>query len=390
MAASIPPPFPLYEVSGAAEARGLSYGRQAAARVKRSIAHYHAQLSAGGLDAATIHRLARAFTPRIENFDADYVAEMRGIAKGAAVHFEDVILLNCRTEILQFAKRGLLPEAAPDGCTGAILLPEATADGALLHGQNWDWKSECAETGVVLRIRREHGPDILTFVEAGGLARAGLNAAGICITANYLESDRDYQTDGIPLSLLRRKVLEQEHVALAIKTIYATPKSASNNVMLSHGSGWGIDIECAPDESFLLEAEGGILVHANNWRSPVALGKLRDTGIATMPDSIYRDQRVRALLQAKRGRLTLDDLRAALFDDWQSPWSVCRPPRMNLGGNLSATVAMILMKPADGHMEIAPLPALNRRFTTYSLDPARPARAAEYAPSGRPIQGRGG
>ena len=372
-----PSPFPLYEISGGAEARGLSYGRQAAARVRGSIGHYHAQLSAGGLDAAKIHRLARAFVPRVENFDTDYVAEMRGIARGAEVAFEDVMLLNCRTEILQLAKRGLLPEADPDGCTGAILLPEATADGGLLHGQNWDWKSECAETGVVLRIRREDGPDILTFVEAGGLSRAGLNAAGIAITANYLESERDYRSEGIPLSLLRRKVLEQAHVALAVRTIYVTPKSASNNVMLSHGSGWALDIECAPDESFLLEAEAGILVHANHWRSPIALSKLRDTGIDTTPDSVYRDRRVRAALEARRGALTLDDLRAALFDDWQSPWSVCRPPRVNLGGNLSATVAMILMRPADGHMEIAPLPALNRRFTTYSLDPAREARAAE-------------
>lgn len=370
------PPFPLYEIAGSAEARGLSYGRQAAARVRQSIGHYHAQLSAGGLDAAKIHRLARAFVPRVENFDADYVAEMRGIAHGAEVAFEDVMLLNCRTEILQLAKRGLLPEEDPDGCTGAILLPEATADGVLLHGQNWDWKSECAETGVVLRIRREDGPDILTFVEAGGLARAGLNAAGIAITANYLESDRDYRTEGIPLSLLRRKVLEQAHVALAVRAIYATPKSASNNVMLSHGSGWALDIECAPDESFLLEAEGGVLVHANNWRSPVALSKLRDTGIATTPDSVYRDRRVMSALAAKRGRLTMNDLRAALFDDWQSPWSVCRPPRMNLGGNLSATVAMILMRPAAGHMEIAPLPALNRQFTSYSLAPTQVARTA--------------
>jgi isopenicillin-N N-acyltransferase-like protein len=370
-------PFPLYELSGGPEARGLSYGRQAAERVRRSLAHYHAQLSGNGLDAARIHRLARAFVPQVEAFDASYVAEMRGIARGAEVAFEDILLLNCRTEILQLAKRGAAAEEDPDGCTGAILLPQATEDGVLLHGQNWDWKSECAETGVVLRIRREDGPDILTFVEAGGLARAGLNAAGIAITANYLESDRDYRSQGVPLSLLRRKVLEQEQVALAVRTVYATPKSASNNIMLSHASGWALDVECAPDESFLLEPEDGLLVHANHWRSSVALAKLRDTGIATTPDSVYRDRRVTDALRPKLGRATIEDLRAALFDDWQSPWSVCRPPRMNLGGNLSATVAMILMRPAEGQMEIAPLPALNRDFTRYSLDPARAARAAE-------------
>jgi isopenicillin-N N-acyltransferase-like protein len=47
---------------------------------------------------------------------------------------------------------------------------------------------------------------------------------------------------------------------------------------------------------------------------------------------------------------------------------VCRPPRKNLGNNLSATVAMIVMEPALGTLEVAMLPALDRTFTTYALD----------------------
>ncbi|RVT98908.1 acyl-CoA--6-aminopenicillanic acid acyltransferase [Rhodovarius crocodyli] len=369
-------PFPLLELSGAPEARGRLYGRMAKDRVHKSLGHYGAQLKGNGLTPEGVRGMARAFIPRIEAFDADYVAEMRGIAAGADVDLADIVLVNCRTEVLQLAKRAAQP-ADPDGCTGAIIMPEASADGELIHGQNWDWKSECAETGVVLRIRREDGPDILTFVEAGGLARCGLNGAGVAVTANYLESDRDYKQEGIPLSLLRRKILEQEQVALAFRAIYCTPKSASNNLMLSQASGFGIDVECAPDESFPLEPERGLLVHSNHWLSPVALGKLKDMGLMGTPDSIYRAARVRAALEAKIGKLTIDDMREAFFDDWQSPWSVCRPPRMNLGGNLSATVAMILMKPGQGLMEIAPLPALNREFTRYELNPGALKAAAE-------------
>ncbi len=372
--------FPLIELSGTAEARGRAYGQAAKARVHRSLAHYGAQLAKSGQDVAKVRALARAFVPRIEEFEPAYVAEMRGIAAGADAAFEDIVLVNCRTEVLQLARRDAEAAAAvtrrdPDGCTGAIILPEASADGALIHGQNWDWKAECAETGVVLRIRREDGPDILTFVEAGGLARSGLNTAGIGLTANYLESDRDYRSQGVPLSLLRRKALEQEHVAMALHTFLATRKSASNNLMLSQ-AGFGIDIECAPDESFLLHAEGGIIVHANHFQSPVALTKLRDTGLAGTPCSVTRERRVRGALEARRGSLTVDDLREAFFDDWQSPWSVCRPPRPALNGTISATVAMILMRPSEGWMEIAPLPALNRRFTRYALAQASLRAAA--------------
>jgi isopenicillin-N N-acyltransferase-like protein len=374
--------FPLIEISGAPEARGRAYGQQTADRVRRSLAHYGAQLTAGGQSATTIRGLARDFVPQIEAFEPSFVAEMRGIAAGANVEFEDIVLVNCRTEILQLAKRRAEAVRAeedrnPDGCTGAILLPSVTTDGVLVHGQNWDWKQECAETGIVLRIRREDGPDVLTFVEAGGLARCGMNAAGIAITANYLTSERDYRTQGVPLSLLRRKALEQEYLALTLRTIYSTPKSASNNLIVSQADGFAVDIECAPDESFLVQPQDGVLVHANHWQSPVALSKLKDMGVETTPDSLYRDQRVRQILETRRGALNMEAMRDAFFDDWQSPWSVCRPPRMNLGGNLSATVAMILMRPAEGVMEVAPLPALNRQFTRYTLNDTKLRAAAE-------------
>jgi isopenicillin-N N-acyltransferase-like protein len=363
-------PFPLIEVSGDPAARGRDYGRQAAGRVARSAALYRASLDRMGLGDADRRRHLDALLQRVEAFDPDYVTEMRGIAEGAGVDLFDVVLVNCRTEMLQLAENGDRLLEDPDGCTGFVVLPGASADGAVIHAQNWDWKAECAETGVVLLIRREDGPDILTFTEAGALARAGVNGAGIAITANYLECDRDYRRLGVPLPLIRRKVLEQTHYALAIRAVACTPKSASNNMMLSCAGGMAIDIECAPDEAFLLQPDRGLLVHANHWRSPVALAKLRETGLASVPDSPYRDARVEAALGGRRGRITVADAKAALFDDWGSPWSVCRPPMAEEdGGNLSATVAMIVIRPDLGEMEIAPLPAQNRTFTRYALAP---------------------
>jgi isopenicillin-N N-acyltransferase-like protein len=256
------------------------------------------------------------------------------------------------------------------------VLPAASKSGRLIHAQNWDWKRECVETAVVLKVRRDDGPDFLMFTEAGALGRCGFNAAGIAITANYLESDRDYRTVGVPLALIRRKVLESEHLAIAMRTVYCTQKSAANNMIVSHRDGVAIDFECAPDETFQVQPDRGLLVHANHFVSPVALGKLKDTGILNTPDSLYRDIRVRDLLQPQIGAITPDAVKAALFDDFETPWSVCRPPRRNLSNNLSATVAMIVMEPGRGIMEVAPLPALNRQFTTYRLDVSSPGRAS--------------
>ncbi|MGY8707651.1 C45 family peptidase [Bradyrhizobium sp. 18BD] len=373
-------PFPLIEISGAPRERGRQYGQKAAGRIKKGTTHYFAQLKELSLDAKGVADLVRDYLPVIEAFEPGYIEEMRGIAEGADVPFEDIVLLNARTEILKLAnpkiRARLKTPDEPDGCTGVVALPTATGNGRLIHAQNWDWKRECAETAVVLKVRRDDGPDLMTFTEAGALGRCGFNAVGIAITANYLQSDRDYRQVGVPLALIRRKVLEQEHVALAMRAVYCTKKSAANNMIVSHREGVAIDFECAPDETFQVHPQNGLLVHANHFVSPVALGKLKDAGIQDTPDSLYRDIRVRDLLQPHIGNITFDTVKTALFDEFAYPWSVCRPPRRNLSNNLSATVAMILMEPASGLMQAAPLPSLNREFTEYRLEIDEIGRAA--------------
>jgi isopenicillin-N N-acyltransferase-like protein len=368
-------PCPLIDLSGGPHERGVQHGRLAAERIGKGIAHYTAQIGRSGLDEGAVVALIRDYLPVIEAFDPLYVEEMHGIAAGADVAFEQIVLLNARTEILKLAERpdlrARLAERLPDGCTGVVVMPEATAARRLIHAQNWDWKAECAETAVVLRIRRSDGPDILTFTEAGGLARSGLNEAGIGLTANYLQSDRDYRDVGVPLALIRRKVLEQEYPALAMRAVYATAKSAANNMIVSastaKGQGVAIDFECAPDETFQVHPDRGLLTHANHFVSPVALVKLRDMGVASTPCSLYRDIRVRDLLLPHLGHATPDHVKDALFDDFGAPYSVCRPPRPNDANNLSATVAMIVMEPSIGVMDVAMLPALNRSFSRFSL-----------------------
>lgn len=385
-------PPPLIEVDGPPAVRGRQYGRAAGERIACGISHYRAQLARQGFDDAALAQAVAALVPRIEAFEPSFVPEMRAIAEGAGQPFEHIALLNARTEILQLAEQRLAAARAngagrgtdePDGCTGVVVLPEAAHDGRLIHAQNWDWKAECAETVVVLKVHAhadggaEMGPDLITFTEAGALGRCGFNAEGIAITANYLESDRDGRHAGVPLALIRRKVLMQRHYALALRAVYITGKSSSNNMIVSHAQGLAIDLECAPDEAFQVHAEGGLLVHANHWQSPVALGKLRETGIESVPDSLYRDLRVRQLLAPRRGRIGTADVKAALFDRFGGDWAVCRPPRLSLSNNLSASVAMIVMTPALGRMEVAMLPALNRQFTAYTLEKMRFAPVPE-------------
>ena len=288
------------------------------------------------------------------------------------------MLMNARTEMVAAARKQQAHQHFPDGCTAALALPEASADGVLLHGQNWDWRAECAETGVVLRIRRDDGPDILTFTEAGGLARSGLNSAGIGLTANALECDRDYQRGpGVPLPFIRRKVLESAYLAEAVRTIFVDAQAR----LQPHGGEplrrRGLRLRMRARRDLLDRAR------ARHLRPCQPL----DRRVGARQGEGHRPARRRPARSIatsgcassstpKRGKLTLEDFRARLLRRLGSPWSVCRPPRPNNRGNLVATSAMILMRPGEGHLEACPMPALNKHFTTYTLTPDRTAQSA--------------
>ena len=366
----------LIEISGTPFDRGRQYGREAAREIAVSIGHYGSQIGQLGLGGSELDAVIERYLPLMEDFSPRLVEEMRGTAVGAGVDFRTIVMINARTEMLKIAanpalRASLFEEVEADGCTSAVVTPRASADGRIIHAHNWDWKKEAADAVVILRIRNEDGPDILTFTEAGALCRFGLNSNGIAVTANYLESDRDYRNVGVPLAMIRRQILEESNLALGLRCAYTSSKSGSNNILISEAhSGLTFDLECAPDETFPVEPSDGLLVHANHWQSPVALSKLKDRGIANMPDSLYRDRRLRDLLEQRVGALNVSDVKAALADSWASPWSVCRPPRPSAMNNLTATVASLVMRPDEGLMEIAMLPAFGARYESYRLDMA--------------------
>ena len=254
-----------------------------------------------------------------------------------------------------------------DGCTGAIALPQTTADGHMLHAQNWDWRDEAADCGIVLRLTPEKGPSILCFVEAGMLARAGMNSAGVAVTGNFLECDRDARREGIPLPLVRRQVLMSASLGAAIQSVYQSPRMFSNNLMISQADGEAIDLETTPDEVFWISPENDILVHANHFVSAAARAKVVDTGIRTNGDSLYRDRRVRRYLMEEHGRITTDTLKRAFQDRYGSPRAVCRTPVSGPGGKTSSTVATIVMDTSARRMWIAPRPYGPHEFSEYRL-----------------------
>ena len=54
-------------------------------------------------------------------------------------------------------------------------------------------------------------------------------------------------------------------------------------------------------------------------------------------------------------------------DTFGTPYSLCRPERLNSHGDLVATTASIIMRPGDGVMEVARTPYKSAEYVQYSI-----------------------
>lgn len=368
-------PFPLIRVSGAAFERGLQYGRAAADRIALALDIYREEFERKGLSWSEASTLADEFAVHVREYDGELMTELDGIAEGARQRPSAIVIVNARTELMfwKTARSGgsaaPLPERNSEECTSLVALPEATADGHLLHAQNWDWQPACAAATVVLQIRHEdERPDILTCVEAGQLARHGMNRLGLGLTANGLHSGLDYGRFGIPNPFIRRRMLAAPSLARALYVLMNSPRAFSHNVAVSDAAGEAFDIETTPEECFWLEPEQGVLAHANHFKSPIARLKVNDVNIARCPESIYRERRVRAALQGAHGRINVEMIKNVLADDYGTPDSVCRSPAPRPGGMVSATVYSLIMNTSELRMWLAPTPYAGAHYSEYGFE----------------------
>ena len=310
--------FPRVVARGNAFARGEQYGAQARDRIALCIRSYQALFALrAGLDwpAALAH--ARRFEAAIP---VKYIDEMRGIAKGAGVAYDEILALNCRSELMFAALRGT-GKVAPGECTSFAVLPSASADGHLLIGQNWDWVPFAREVSVLLTT--EH---FTTVVEAGMLAKVGFNAAGLAVCTNTLVSATDTAASGVPYHIILRALLDCETFAAAKKLLTSTERALSANYLLGHASGEAANFEAAAGGRSTLritEPSRGVLSHSNHFLDP-ALAK-KDSYVRAHPHSRTRLDGMSRGLAAMRG-VTVAGLKAVLRGHENAPNGVCGHP----------------------------------------------------------------
>lgn len=313
-------------VEGAPLSRGRQYGQLAAERIRHCVARYKdvfEQRAGLAWSAAVAH--ARSFLGAIEAFAWDSLEEMRGIADGAGVSFDAILVLNCRSELMFAAARNR-GEAPPSECTSFAVTPSRSADGHMLLGQNWDWVPFAREVCVLLEVQRDDKPSFATIVEAGMLAKVGLNDAGLGLCTNTLVSERDANRPGVPYHVMLRALLDADSVETAQRILGSVERALSANYLIADKSGRAMNFETiagGQTEIYATAPEDGLIAHSNHFLAPAF--RPIDAFIANSPHSVTRLADLRDEL-SEAGRPTVARLQAALRSHRHAPNGVCSHP----------------------------------------------------------------
>lgn len=284
-------------------------------------------------------------------YDPDVWEEMTGIAEGADLSYEMLIILNGLTDVRDavFAAAGApWAKSAADsaGCTAWMAAPEATAVDCTLLGQTWDMHAAARDFIVAVKRRPTHGPATLAMTTAGCLSLVGINSHGLAVGNNNLRPID--ARPGVNYLAMIHKALAQPHLAGAINAISRAFRCSGHNYYMADGDGAMVDVETTAADYEVIQPAGAVYAHTNHYLSP----RLREREVpgAVSASSTWRLTRMLHVLSEQAGQITPECMMQAMSDtQGEGECRICRiDPR-----DPAPTCAAALMCPQERKMWVA-------------------------------------
>lgn len=352
--------LPLIEVYGGHLQIGQQIGEAMRLQIQHSIENAHTLLSDAydelqlTWEGAQIQ--ARKYVPFIEERYPQYSDELEGIAAGACVTFDDLMVVNAMeavtTDALHLTK-----------CTSMAVNQECTANGRVLIAHNEDWVPEDEPDVYILRVKPDDEPSFLAMTYGGLLPNVGFNSAGLAQCC-----DSVYPTDsriGIPRVVVSRAVLGSRTPAEAIRHMLIPHRAAGYNHLLVHESGEIYSVEVSARQFALLYGLEGRMVHTNHYLDP----KMQE--IESEPDELIstRIRYFRALrLLNQHNRHTVNSLQSIQKDHINHPDSICNHSQDGYVLDREKTITALVMDLTNRQMHASWGTPCCNPYMTFQLD----------------------
>jgi isopenicillin-N N-acyltransferase like protein len=257
-----PNPPPLVRVSGTHREMGRQIGEACKKQVQHGVDNGRALVADAyqqlELTWAGAQIQARKYLPFAQERYPQYVDELMGIAEGADVGFEDLVVINAMEAVTMDALH-------LTRCTSMAVNDERTADGHILLAHNEDWVPEDEDDVFIVLANPKNEPPFLAMTYGGLLPNIGFNAYGIAQMC-----DSVYPNDsriGTPRTVVSRAVLASKTPDEAIRHMLSAQRAAGYNHLLVHESGELYSVEVSARRSGFLYGDDGFIVHTNHYLS---------------------------------------------------------------------------------------------------------------------------
>jgi len=354
-------PPPLVEVSGTHREMGRQVGEARREQVQHSIENARVlidqsyntlELTWGGAQMQS-----RKYLPFAEERYPQYVDEMRGIAEGANVSFDDVVTLNAMEAVTMDALH-------LTRCTSFAVNEQRSADGHVLAAHNEDWVPEDENDVCVISAKPKEEPPFLALTYGGLLPNVGFNAYGIAqlIDSVYPNDSRI----GIPRLVVARAVLSSRRISGAIGRTLISRRAAGYNHLLLHESGEMYSVEVSAKRFDILHGTDGYMVHTNHYLSQTMKEIEKDP--EELISSRVRYFRANRLLR-ENSTHTIETLQAIQKDHVNLPNSICNH---NIAGidpmDRESTISALVIDLTAREMRIAWGNPCQNGYHMYHLD----------------------
>jgi isopenicillin-N N-acyltransferase-like protein len=344
---SEPDEYPLYTARGTHRELGRQHGEQASRQIK---AHIEFMCTQQKLSKRQLRSRAAQFKPAFDRYCPHLLEEMRGLAEGAEVTFEEAMACNIRGE---------LHYAPPEGCTAYVIKPRGTVQREIIAGQNSDMSSEVIQFAYVLRLQPQNKPEVLMWTFGGMLGYHGFNSAGVAKFENALGGG-PHSRFGIPHYPVVRMMYECESLEQVFDLLRRMPVEYNVNYLMCDGQGNIADVESTTEGPQIVHDQGaGYLVHTNHYLCERFATE--ENFKQSLADSFPRLSRINSLVESRYGSVAVNDIQHFLSDHSGYPTSICRHDKG------MRTVASLIAEPARRCMHVAVGNPCQHRYVTYSM-----------------------
>ncbi|MEV4255196.1 C45 family peptidase [Spirillospora sp. NPDC049652] len=186
----------------AGAARGVHLGRSLRPEIESTWDAYLRLFTGLGLPDRLVRDVGARTLDTVAAWAPGLAEEILGIAEGAALEPWQAAALNARSEVLAHVR-----EPLPGECSTAVHTPsDGTAPRTV---QTWDWYESMDGVKLIWQYRPAPDRTVKTFTEYGVLAKIGVNSAGLGLHFNLLQHESDGGTEGVPVHLIARRVLDE-------------------------------------------------------------------------------------------------------------------------------------------------------------------------------------